>query len=71
MPRSERATDPSSSSGWLASLAGLRNLKRRGVEFELPLPGEERYTVFHFPGMHYVVDKGLRTEWLTIKPQSH
>ena len=49
-------------------IAAIANLKRRGVEFELPLPGEERYGVYHFPGTHYVVESGLRTEWVTVKP---
>ncbi|HTP32242.1 MAG TPA: hypothetical protein VMJ75_08720 [Candidatus Acidoferrales bacterium] len=49
-------------------IAAVANLRRRGVEFELPLPGEERYAVYHFPGTHYVVERGLRTEWVTVKP---
>jgi hypothetical protein len=51
--------------GGIASLAGL---KRRGVEFELPLPGEERMNVYRFSGKHAVVESGLRTEWITGKP---
>ena len=47
-------------------LAANSTLKRRGAEFELPLPGEERYAIFHFPRAHYVVDRGLRTEWVTM-----
>ncbi|HKA02138.1 MAG TPA: hypothetical protein VKE70_36755, partial [Candidatus Solibacter sp.] len=46
----------------------VKGLKRRGVEFELPEPGEERYNVFHFPGTHYIVESGLRTECVTAKP---
>jgi hypothetical protein len=38
-------------------------LRRRGLEIELPLPGEGRYGVYHFPGGR--VESGLRTEWLT------
>jgi hypothetical protein len=52
----------------LGGLAAIANLKRRGVEFELPLPGEEHYGIFHFPGAHYVIDRGLRTEWVTMQP---
>src|SRR5262249_12128207 len=29
-------------------------LRPRGVEIELPLPGEERYQVYHFPGNRVV-----------------
>jgi hypothetical protein len=43
-------------------------LRTRGVEIELPLPGEDRYQVYHFPGSHPVVYSGLRTEWLTARP---
>ena len=41
--------------------AGLK--QRSGVEIVLPLPGESRYGVYHFPGG--VVKSGFRTEWLT------
>jgi hypothetical protein len=40
-------------------------LRPRGMTIELPLPGEERYQVYHFPGSHPVVYSGLQTEWLT------
>jgi hypothetical protein len=43
-------------------------LQRRGVEIALPLPGEERYGVYHVNGEHGVLDSGLRSEWLTAKP---
>lgn len=52
----------------LGGVAGLAGLKRRGTEFELPLPGEEKYAVFHFSGERRVVDGGLRTEWFIDKP---
>jgi hypothetical protein len=52
----------------LGGVAALAGLKRRGVEFELPLPGEERFNVYHFPGKHATVESGLRTEWTTAKP---
>jgi len=38
-------------------------LRQRGLEIKLPLPGEGRYGVYHFPGGR--VESGLRTEWLT------
>jgi hypothetical protein len=41
-------------------------LRRR--EFELPLPGEERYGVYRVNGEHGVMDRGFRSEWLTAKP---
>jgi hypothetical protein len=56
------------SSPQFGGLGGLAGLKRRGTEFELPLPGEEKYAVYHFSGERRVVDGGLRTEWLTGKP---
>jgi hypothetical protein len=56
------------SSPQFGGFGGLAGLKRRGTEFELPLPGEEKYAIFHFSGERRVVDGGLRTEWLTDKP---
>jgi hypothetical protein len=54
--------------GGLASLATAAvNLRRRGTEFELPLPGEERYGTYHMPGLRYSTEGGLRTEWVTIQ----
>ena len=47
---------------------GLRNegsLRRRGVDFELPQPGESRYAVYHPPGS---VLEGAVSEWFTAKP---
>lgn len=38
-------------------------LRQRGVEIEMPLPGEGQYGIYHFPGGR--VESGLRTEWLT------
>jgi hypothetical protein len=43
-------------------------LRRRGMEIELPLPGELRYAVFHLSGESPVLESGLRSEWLTAKP---
>jgi hypothetical protein len=55
--------------GGIAALPGLvTGLKRRGVEFELPLPGEERYLVYHYAGKQTVVDRGLKTAWVTSRP---
>jgi hypothetical protein len=52
----------------LGGIAALANLRRRGTQFELPLPGEEHYGVYHFPGKHYIIESGLQTEWITAKP---
>jgi hypothetical protein len=49
-------------------MAGLGGLRRRGMEIELPLPGEGRYGVYHFSGAETVLQSGFRTEWLTAKP---
>jgi hypothetical protein len=43
-------------------------LRPRGVAIELPLPGEERYQVYHFPGENVVLYSGFRTEWWTARP---
>jgi hypothetical protein len=43
-------------------------LRPRGVEIDLPLPGEERYQVYSFPGSRVVLYGGFRTEWLTARP---
>ena len=43
-------------------------LRRRGIETELPLPGELRYTVFHLSGERPVLESGMRSEWRTTKP---
>jgi hypothetical protein len=37
-------------------------------EIELPLPGEERFGVYHFPGLGAVVPRGFQTEWFTAEP---
>jgi hypothetical protein len=42
-------------------------LRSRGVEFELPQPGDERYRVYRFPGEFLVLPSGYRTEWLTAE----
>ena len=46
----------------------LGTLRRRGVEIELPLPGEGRYAVLRFTGDHPVMKSGLRSDWITVKP---
>ena len=52
----------------LGGVAAIAGLKRHGVEFELPLPGEERFGVYHFSGEHVLVESGLKTGWVTAKP---
>jgi hypothetical protein len=52
----------------LGGVAAIAGLKRRGVEFELPLPGEERFGIYHFSGDHVLVESGLKTGWVTAKP---
>jgi hypothetical protein len=42
-------------------------LQQRGIEIELPLPGEERYQIYHVSGEHGALDSGFRTEWVTAK----
>jgi hypothetical protein len=42
-------------------------LLRRGVEFELPLPSEGTYGVYHVPG-GTALGRGFRSEWFTAKP---
>jgi hypothetical protein len=46
------------------------NLQRRGIEIELPRPGEEKYGVYHFPASRRVMDSGYRTEWVTVEKAS-
>ena len=50
--------------------AGTRRdgLPRRGVEIVLPLPGEERYGVYHVSGQQGVLVTGFRSEWVTTRP---
>ena len=43
-------------------------LQRRGVEIELPLPGEERYGTHRVQGEQGMLESGLRSEWITAKP---
>lgn len=42
-------------------------LRQRGMEIELPRPGEDRVGVYRFPGEFAIIDPGLRTTWLTAK----
>jgi hypothetical protein len=42
-----------------------QRLIHRGIEIELPRPGEDHYGVYHFPGEHATIESGFRTEWLT------
>jgi hypothetical protein len=43
-------------------------LQRRGVEIQLPLPGEERYYITQIEGEQGVLDTGSRSEWITARP---
>jgi hypothetical protein len=43
-------------------------LQGRGVEIELPFPGEERYGINRVAGEQGVLESGLRSEWITTKP---
>jgi hypothetical protein len=43
-------------------------LQRRGVEIELPLPGEEWYGIHRADGEQGLLESGLRSEWITAKP---
>jgi hypothetical protein len=43
-------------------------LQQRGIEIVLPLPGEERYQIYHVSGEHGALDSGFRSEWITAKP---
>jgi hypothetical protein len=44
-------------------------LPRRGIEIELPLPGEERYAVYHVNGEQGVLDRGIRSDWVTARSE--
>lgn len=43
-------------------------LQRRGVEIQLPLPGEERYYLYQIRGGQGILDTGSRSEWITAAP---
>ena len=58
---------PNRRPGDLRTGAG-NGLRSRGMEIELPLPGEGRYGVFHLPGGRDVLESGVRAEWFTAKP---
>jgi hypothetical protein len=45
--------------------ANRGGLQLRGVEIELPLPGEERYYIYQIKGEQGVLDTGSRSEWIT------
>jgi hypothetical protein len=49
-------------------IGGPGILRTRGVEIDLPLPGEGYYAIFHFKGEHAVMESGFRSEWLTARP---
>jgi len=66
--RPDRETNPGIQAGGLAGVAvAIGGLKRRGMQIELPLPGEERCWIYRFPGKYRQLD-GLRTEWITARP---
>jgi len=46
----------------------IRGLIQRGVEIELPAPGQERYGLFHFRGEHALMKSGFRSKWVTARP---
>jgi len=48
--------------------ASRGGLQRRGVEIQLPLPGEERYYVSQMQGEPAVLHTGSRSEWVTTAP---
>src|ERR1039458_8267091 len=58
---------PNRRPGDLRTGAG-NGLRSRGMEIELPLPGEGRYGVFHLPGGRDGLASGVRAEWFTAKP---
>ena len=43
-------------------------LRRRGIGFELPRPGESHYGVFNLPEGSSTLEAGAHSEWLTAKP---
>jgi hypothetical protein len=51
-----------------ANLSPADGLRSRGMEIELPPPGESRYAVYRFAGEHPAPQTGLRTEWITAHP---
>jgi hypothetical protein len=52
----------------LPTRASRDRLQRRGVEIELPLPGEERYAIYRVNGEKGILATGFRSRWLTAKP---
>ena len=51
-----------------STLDRLKGLRTRGVEIELPKPGEARYSPVHIHGDHPVLKAGVRSSWVTSKP---
>jgi hypothetical protein len=50
------------------TVASRDGLQQRGVEIQLPLPGEERYGSYHASGQQGVLATGFRSEWVTARP---
>lgn len=48
--------------------ASRGGLQRRGIEIQLPLPGEERYYIHQMRGEQAVLQTGSRSEWITATP---
>lgn len=51
-----------------ANLSPGQGPRSRGMEIELPAPGESRFGVYRFAGEHPAPQTGLRTEWITAQP---
>ena len=52
---------------WQREVTESRAARRRGMEIDLPLPGEGS-GVFRFPREHVVVPQGFRSDWRTVPP---
>jgi hypothetical protein len=48
--------------------ASRSGLQRRGVEIQLPLPGEDRYYLYEMTGKQAVLHSGSRSDWITVTP---
>lgn len=52
---------------WQREVTESRARQRKGMEIDLPLPGEDS-GVFRFPREHVVVPQGFRSDWRTVAP---
>lgn len=50
------------------TVGGVPVLRQRGMEIQLPLPGESRYAMVHLPQDQTTLGHGYVTDWLTDKP---